>query len=326
MFHYNDVRKYTVPANVFKSGKNEIVVRCLDTGGQGGFIGTPEQMYLQFADGTKQMLDGTWKYQVGADLAKSKAVPQMMDNGNPNIPTVLYNGMIYPLQPIAIKGAIWYQGESNADRADQYRRLLPTMIGDWRREWHEGDFPFFIVQLANFMAPDNQPVDSQWAELREAQTETAKDVRNAGLALAIDIGDAQDIHPKDKQDVGLRLALAALHVAYHQNLPYSGPTYRSQRIEGHTIRLSFDNAFGGLKAKGDALKGFAIAGSDGKFHWADAKIDGNSVIVQSVDVPSPVAVRYDWGNNPSGNLYNSSDLPTVPFKTDDWPWVTAGRK
>jgi sialate O-acetylesterase len=326
MFHYNDVRMYTLPANVLKPGKNVIVVRCLDTGGQGGFIGTPDSMFLKFGDGTKQALEGTWKYLVGADLTISSPVPQQVDSGNPNIPTVLYNGMIYPIQPLAMKGAIWYQGESNAGRADQYRKLLPAMIEDWRREWHEGDFPFLIVQLANFMAADTQPVDSEWAELREAQTLTADNVRNGGLALAIDIGNPTDIHPKDKQDVGLRLALAALHTAYHERVPYSGPTYKSLQIQGSTIRLSFNHVEGGLKLKGDDLKGFAIAGSDHKFHWATAKIDGSTIVVQSADVPSPVAVRYDWGNNPDGTLYNSADLPTVPFKTDDWPWITAGRK
>jgi len=326
MFRYDDIRRYTIPAAVLKPGRNVVVVRCLDTGAAGGFTGTPDQLYVQLGDGSKRPLEGSWKYLVGADLKTSSSLPQTIDDGNPNVPTVLYNGMIHPLQPLAIKGAIWYQGESNAGRAEQYRTLLPTMIADWRREWRQGPFPFFIVQLANFMNADAQPVDSEWAELREAQTMTATSVKNAGIALAIDIGNPTDIHPKDKQSVGLRLALAALHVAYGQKLAYSGPTYKRLSVEGASIRLSFDHLDGGLKLLPNLPKGFAVAGADHKFHWAQARIDGSSVIVSSDEVSAPVAVRYDWGNNPDACLMNGAGLPAVPFRTDDWPMVTAGRK
>ncbi len=323
MFRYDANRQYALPASILKPGKNVIVVRCLDTGGAGGFTSDARALFLKFGDGTQQVLEGGWKYHASVDLKNCTPAPQQLDENNPNIPTVLYNGMIYPIQPLAIKGAIWYQGESNADRAYQYRTLLPTMIRDWRNEWHQGDFPFLIVQLANFMAADSQPVESAWAELREAQAMTANGVKHSGLALAIDIGNPTDIHPKDKQDVGLRLALAALHTAYGQKLAYSGPTYKFFRKEGAAIRVSFDHVEGGLKAKGGTLKGFAIAGADHRFHWATATFDGSTVLVQSNEVSDPLAVRYDWGNNPEASLYNSADLPAVPFRTDDWPGVTA---
>jgi sialate O-acetylesterase len=201
------------------------------------------------------------------------------------------------------------------------------MIGDWRRAFRQGDFPFLIVQLANFMAIPAQPGDDEWAELREAQAMTAKNVRNAGLAVAIDIGDAVDIHPKDKQNVGLRLALSALKIAYGENVPFSGPTYRSMTRQGDAIRLTFDHTDGGLKANGGKLVGFAIAGADHKFYWAEAELIGDSVLVRSPQVPDPVAVRYAWAANPPGaTLYNGANLPAVPFRTDDWPLLTANRK
>ncbi|HWA83333.1 MAG TPA: hypothetical protein VG820_07875, partial [Fimbriimonadaceae bacterium] len=198
----------------------------------------------------------------------------------------------------------------------QYRTLLPALIADWRKQFHQGDFPFFIVQLANFATRHAEPVEDGWAELREAQAMTAEKVRNTGLAVAIDIGDGNDIHPKDKQDVGLRLALAALHSAYGQNLPYSGPVFRSCRRDGSSLRVSFDHTDGGLKAGGNRLAGFQIAGKDKKFHWADARIDGNQVVVTSADVSDPVAVRYAWDMNPEATLYNGVGLPAVPFRSD----------
>ena len=212
---------------------------------------------------------------------------------------------------------IWYQGESNAGRDMQYRRLLPTMIRDWRSRFGVGDFPFFIVQLANFVAVQTTPVQSGWAELREAQLLTAQNVAGAGLAVIIDIGDANDIHPKNEQDVGRRLALAALARAYGRRLTYSGPMYREMKVEGNKVRLSFDHVGGGLVAGGGAqLKGFAIAGADGQFRWADAAIDGETIVVSSPDITAPVAVRYGWANNPIGNLYNRDGLPATPFRTD----------
>ncbi|HXE53907.1 MAG TPA: sialate O-acetylesterase [Tepidisphaeraceae bacterium] len=237
---------------------------------------------------------------------------------NPNQVTVLYDGMIAPLEPLAIKGAIWYQGESNAGRPMQYRRLLPTMINDWRSHFGVGPFPFFIVQLASWQPEDAQPKESQWAELREAQALTAQTVGHSAIAVATDIGDAKDIHPKNKQEVGRRLALDALALVYGQNVEYSGPTYAGMETKGNSIVLHFDHLGGGLEARGDGpLSGFAIAGADKKFVWADAKIEGNTVVVSSPQVEHPTAVRYAWANNPANaNLFNKAGLPAPPFRTD----------
>ena len=238
---------------------------------------------------------------------------------NPNQVTVLYNGMIAPLEPLAIKGAIWYQGESNAGRAAQYRSLLPTLIRDWRGHFSGGDFPFLIVQLASFMPEEDKPSESQWAELREAQALTAKAVGHSAIAVATDIGDAKDIHPKDKQDVGHRLALDALALAYGHDVEYAGPTFNKLDVDGNKAVLHFDHLGGGLEAKGgEALKGFAIAGDDKKFVTADAKIDGDTVVVSSSEVQHPAAVRYAWANNAmSDNFYNKAGLPAAPFRTDE---------
>ena len=245
---------------------------------------------------------------------------------NPNVTTVLYNAMIAPLLPFAIKGAIWYQGESNAGRAAQYRRLLPAMIGDWRARFGVGDFPFYIVQLAAFQTTNAEPRDNDWAELREAQALTAKNVPHCGLALAIDIGDAKDIHPKNKQEVGRRLALNALAQAYGKKIQCSGPWYRSMKVDGDKIRLKFDHANGGLVAKDGKLTGFAIAGEDHKFVWADAVIVGKTIVVSSPAMAKPLALRYAWDINPVCNLYNQAGLPAVPFRTDDWPMITEKSK
>ena len=235
--------------------------------------------------------------------------------------------MIAPLLPYGIKGAIWYQGESNAGRAYQYRTLLPTMIKDWRTRWNEGDFPFYIVQLANFQQSNPTPTEDAWAELREAQLMTAEHLPNTGLAVTIDIGDADDIHPKNKQEVGRRLALAALAKTYGEKIEYSGPDYKSMKIEGSKIRLTFAHLGGGLATKGDEkLTGFAIAGDDHKFVWADAKIEGNTVVVSASSVANPVAVRYAWHINPVCNLYNKAGLPASPFRTDTWPGITVNNK
>ena len=235
---------------------------------------------------------------------------------NPNVPTVLYNGMIAPLEPLAIKGATWYQGEANAARAMQYRTLLPTMIRDWRSRFTGGDFPFFIVQLASFMAVDANPNGpQQWPELREAQALTAHTVGNSALTLAIDIGNTADIHPKNKQEVGARLALNARAIAYGEKIEYSGPVYRDMEVKENRIVLHFDHAKGGLV--GGGVHSFAIAGEDKNFVWATATIQGDSVVVFSPKVDHPVAVRYAWANNPDqANLYNKAGLPAVPFRTD----------
>ncbi len=271
-----------------------------------------------------------WKEDVKKAKAEGKKPPRRpgapFGPGNPHSPAGLYNAMIAPLIPYSIGGAIWYQGESNASRAYQYRKLFPAMIKNWRNDWKQGDFPFLFVQLANFMAVDSEPVDSAWAELREAQLMTLA-LPNTGMAVIIDIGEADDIHPKNKQDVGKRLALWALAKTYGKNLVYSGPIYKSLKTEGNKVILEFEHAGGGLVAKGgEPLKGFAVAGADRKFVWADAKIDGNTIVVSSNEVSEPVAVRYGWANNPVCNLYNKEGLPASPFRTDDRPGITIDNK
>jgi len=322
-------RVYQVPPEVLKPGVNTIAVRVLDTGGDGGFVGKPDQMFLRPVDagpGAGVALAGAWQMRDSAPLGKLPTPPTVPDVNNPNVVTVLYNGMIAPLLPYAIKGAIWYQGESNVGRARQYRDLLPAMIQDWRQHFGVGEFPFYIVQLAAFQPVHGQPRDNEWAELREAQALTAKNVPACGLAVAVDIGEANDIHPKNKAEVGRRLALCALAKTYRKNIEYSGPWYRAMKISGSQIRLSFSHVDGGLAAKGGELQGFAIAGEDRKFVWAQANIEGNNVIVSSPTVPKPVAVRYAWDINPVCNLYNQAGLPAVPFRTDDWPMITRDKK
>jgi sialate O-acetylesterase len=234
--------------------------------------------------------------------------------------------MIAPLVPYAIEGAVWYQGESNAGRAYQYRTLFPAMIEDWRKAWGNGNFSFYFVQLANFTDAKPEPGPSDWAELREAQTMTLK-LKKTGMALAIDIGEAKDIHPKNKQEVGRRLALNALAKDYGKDVDYSGPMYKSMSVKGGEVIIKFTGTDDGLVAKGgEPLKGFAIAGADKKFVWADAKIKGNTVVVSSSQVAKPVAARYAWAHNPVCNLYNGAGLPASPFRTDTWPGETVNNK
>lgn len=258
------------------------------------------------------------EYGKGTDKPAAKLGPN-------TFPTLLYNGMIHPLVPYGIKGAIWYQGESNAGRAYQYRRVFADMIKDWRTRWGEGDFPFVFVQLANYMKADSLPAESAWAELREAQTMTLS-LPNTGMGSAIDVGEAGNIHPKDKQTVGKRLALSALKVAYHQNVENFGPVYREMKVEGNKVTVTFDHVGNGLKAKDKYgyVKGFALAGSDHKFYWARATITGtNTVTLSSQEVSAPVAVRFGWANNPDDlNLYNSENLPANPFRSDSWKGIT----
>jgi len=296
-----------------------------------------QQQIANYADQLKKWEDNKdallAKWKEAADKAKAagKKPPRKPrapgdPTLNPHRPSVLYNGMIAPLLPLRIAGAIWYQGESNAGRAYQYRTIFPAMIQDWRTHWGEGNFTFLFVQLANFMQAKPDPTESAWAELREAQSMTLR-LPKTGQAVIIDIGEAGNIHPTNKQDVGTRLALAARAIAYGQDITYSGPVYQSMKVEDGKIRLTFDHVGDGLVAKGGgALKGFAIAGKDKKFVWADAAIDGKTVVVSSDKVNDPVAVRYDWADNPDGNLTNKADLPASPFRTDDWPGVTVDAK
>ncbi len=249
-------------------------------------------------------------------------IPKEVRPNNPNQGTVLYNGMIAPLQPYAIAGAIWYQGESNAGRAYQYHTLFPAMIRGWRETWKQGDFPFLFVQLAPWGAPGDKS-GVTWAELREAQLLTSQHVKNTGMAVITDVGDRKDIHPRKKGPVGHRLALAARALAYGEKITYSGPLYNGLRVEGNKVVLSFKHVGQGLEARGGELKGFTVAGPDKKFHPAHAEIRGNTVVVWSDAVGKPAGVRYGWANFPEGNLFNKEDLPASPFRTDDFRMVTA---
>ena len=264
-----------------------------------------------------------WKKNVQKAKAEGKpepTKPRSPDGPNsPHQPCTLFNAMLNPLIPYGIKGAIWYQGESNSGDAPTYKTLFPAMIKDWRSRWNEGDFPFLFVQLANFQAVQKQPAEGGWAFLREAQLMTLS-LPNTGMAVTIDLADPEkpdDVHPHNKREVGRRLSLIALAKVYDQKVTsYSGPIYSGFKITGNKVRLSFNHADGGLVAKGDSLKGFAIAGKDGKFVWANAKIEGDEVVVSNQQVAEPAAVRYDWAMNPIGNLYNKEGLPASSFRTD----------
>jgi sialate O-acetylesterase len=283
------------------------------------------QAYKQY-----QLKLGKWKKAVAKAKSEGKKLPRRprlpFGEDHQNAPSGIYNAMVAPLIPYGIQGAIWYQGESNASRAYQYRKLFPAMIKSWRDNWDQGDFPFLFVQLANFRPFKPQPAEDAWAELREAQLMTLS-LPNTGMAVTIDIGNPNDIHPKNKQDVGKRLALWAMAKTYNKDIVYSSPVYKSQKIEGNKVVLNFDHIGSGLISKGsDKLEGFAIAGADRKFIWADAKIVGDTVVVTSSEVEKPVAVRYAWQGSPKCNLYNKEGLPASPFRTDDWPGATLDKR
>jgi sialate O-acetylesterase len=307
---YQIPRIYRVPALVLKPGRNVIAVRVLDTGGGGGLWGGDDSMRLvslKGGDNTPISLTGPWARKVSVSFAN--VTPPPVDySHSPATPSSLYNGMIAPLLPYAIRGVIWYQGEANVGREKQYRTLFPTMISDWRRAWGEGDFPFLFVQIA--------PHKDMTPEIREAQLLTSQHTSNTAMAVTIDCGDANDIHPAHKQPVGARLALAARALAYGEKVEYSGPTFDSLQITGSRAALRFTRLGGGLVVTDGALIGFTIAGADKVFHPASAVIEGDTVVVSAPDVPQPVAVRYGWANVPSGNLFNAAGLPASPFRTD----------
>lgn len=317
---YMTQREYTVPAALVRPGKNTVAVRVVDNWLGGGFGGDPGAMQIQIKDGSAEQtvaLAGSWVYRTAFQFDPKKDPVRPEQGGESQVSTMLYNGMISPLIPFGIRGSIWYQGESNASRFIQYRKLFPAMIECWRRAWGEGAFPFYFVQLANYMQRLDVPAESEWAGLREAQSMTLK-LKNTGMAVIIDIGDAGNIHPTNKQDVGKRLALWAEAKVYgKKDIEYSGPLYRKMKIDGGRAIVSFDHAKGGLVARGGGkVEGFAIAGADGKFVWANAKIDGDKVIVSSPLVSEPKAVRYGWADNPAVNLTNRADLPASPFRTE----------
>jgi sialate O-acetylesterase len=316
---HNVKRIYPIPAGVLKEGNNVIAVRAEDGGGGGGIYGDAADMKLVMQN-TSLPLSGDWRFQVEALAGGAGFI-------NPNTyPTLLYNAMIHPLIPFAIKGALWYQGENNAGRAYQYRKAFPLLIEDWRKRWGR-DFPFYFVQLATFNAANgDSKKGSSWAELREAQTMTLK-LPHTGMAVTTDLGDPNDIHPRNKQDVGLRLAAIALHDAYGRSNVFSGPMYQGMKTEGNKLVLSFSNTGSGLVAKDKYgyLKGFEVAGADQQFHYAKAIIQGNEVVVYADSVAHPVAVRFAWADDASeANLYNKEGFPAVPFRTDTWKGITEG--
>lgn len=304
-------RRYEVPAGILKPGKNTITIRLFNSSGRGGF--TKDKDYLLATAGDTIRLTGDWKYKKGFSTE-----PMAGSTTFQYQPGGLFNGMIAPILNYNIKGVIWYQGEANTSRAKEYQQLFPAMINNWRQQWKQGVFPFLYVQLANFMETKPQPSKSNWAELREAQLKSLS-VPNTAMAVIIDAGEWNDIHPLNKKVVGERLALGAQRLAYgNKKLVYAGPIYQSMLVEGNKIRLKFAHTGSGLVSKGSkTLQQFAIAGADKNFVWANAIIKGKEVIVWSDSVPHPTAVRYAWADNPEGaNLYNKEGLPASPFRTD----------
>ena len=317
---YNTRRKYQLSAGILKAGKNVIAVRVEDYGGGGGIYGDSSAMKLTLASDVVT-LAGNWTFRVEESYGGGNSV------GPNSYPTLLFNAMINPLIPYAFEGVIWYQGEANADRAYQYRKAFPLMITDWRKHWGSGDFPFYFVQLASYEASNgNSAKGSSWAELREAQTMTLS-LPNTGMAVTTDIGNSADIHPKNKQDVGKRLAAIALRNVYKKDIVCSGPMYQSMKVEGTSIVINFTNTGSGLMVKNGPLKGFEIAGLGGQFFPAVANIEGDHVLVHSEQINHPVAVRFGWMDDAGeDNLFNKEGFPASPFRTDKWKGVTEGVK
>ena len=342
---WNMAREYVIPGKMVKAGKSVLCIRVTDDHGDGGLYGAADQLYLEGPDGTQIPLDGEWKVKKSLDFGSRKVSTAR----EPNLASVLYNAMVKPLVPFAIKGAIWYQGESNAGKAYRYRDLMSAMVLDWRSAWGY-DFPFYITQITGYHEVSPVPGEFSWAELREAQSIAASALDAADVACIIDLGEAEDVHPVRKKEVGDRLAMLALANDYGREVISSGPRFESYRIGHGNIRVHFTSVADGLKAvpsgslagarygsqalgydivkraeRGE-VTGFQIAGADRVWHWATADIEGDEVIVYSEEVPHPVAVRYGWADNPVCNLFNSAGLPAHPFRTDDWPGVTAGKE
>lgn len=307
-------RRYEIPKDLLVQGENTISVKVLNERGRGGFV-SDKPYEINFDDESKIELSGKWMHKAG--FLTSPLQPQTFYRWKPE---GLYNAMIHPIEKYHIKGVIWYQGESNTGDPEAYKTLFPDMIADWREKWGQQpeDFPFIFVQLANFMEAYDAPTDSNWARLREAQLETLQ-VPNTGMAVAIDVGEWNDIHPLNKKDVGDRLAQAAKNLAYGEEIVAGGPIFESYEVKGDSIEIHFKNVGDGLMAEDGELKEFAIAGKDQKFVWANARIEGDKIVVFSPKISNPVAVRYAWANNPeNANLYNKEGLPASPFRTDDW--------
>jgi sialate O-acetylesterase len=320
-------REYPIPARLTGTSSLTIALRVFDRSGSGGFTSGKNDLWLGLGKGKERVsLAGPWKMRVVLELPPAvgpgRYLPKPpVDPDTPHFPAVLYNGMISPIVPYGIRGAIWYQGENNAGRAEQYRELLPLLIQDWRTKWKNEELPFGIVQLVRFGKPATGPSDDGWARLRDAQLNTAKTVPHTGLAVCIDLGDAEDVHPRDKRPVGERLARWALHDVHGRDIVRGGPIYDRAEFSEKKARITFTDVGEGLSARGgEPLRYFTIAGEDKVFHPAEAKIVGRDTVeVWAENVSNPVAVRYAWANNPEGvNLVNSEDLPASPFRTDLW--------
>lgn len=305
-------RRYMVPQDLLRTGKNTIVVRVTNQGGKGGFV--PDKPYYLLAGNQQVDLKGEWQYKVGTAFTPVTGTPGISLQ---NQPTALYNAMIAPLVPYTLKGIAWYQGESNAGNPAAYAKLFPAFIRNWRQLWGQGALPFLFVQLPNFMDADYLPAESGWAATREAQA-VALAEPNTAMAVAIDLGEWNDIHPDNKKDVGLRLALAAQKLVYGANNVASGPQFQKATIQEGKVIISFSETGSGLTTSDGETPGhFAIAGADKKFVWADTRIEGNTVVAWSAQVPQPMYVRYAWADNPyNANLYNKEGLPAAPFRTD----------
>jgi sialate O-acetylesterase len=330
------IREYPVSASVLKPGKNVVLVRVTDWL-SGSRLGMAKKPVLLFPDGDTIPLSGTWEFKLLVDMGKRPTANIRLQHAG----SALYDGMISPLVPYAIRGAIWYQGETNADakRSAQYETLFPAMIQSWREQWGQGDFPFLFVQLANYMPRKDEPGESDWAELRNAQLKTLS-LPETGMAVIIDIGEAGDIHPRNKLDVGKRLARWALVETYDWKPETGffkrlfatkpvrgGPLFKSAEVHTKSVVISFDDVGKGLTVKdGTELKGFAIAAEGKPFQWADAVIKGDTVVVSNPDVENPVAVRYAWADNPEANLFNKDGFPASPFRTDQRPLTSAGNQ
>jgi sialate O-acetylesterase len=319
-------RAYFLRDGVVKPGRNVIAIRVLKTKPDGGFMGKSEDLRLELGDKTSIPLAGKWKGQLAVDARPPHQLPLAYENW-PVMPAVVYEGMLKPLAPFSIAGAIWYQGEQNSPRGYQYRKVLPAMIADWRKLFGQGDFPFYIVSLPAFRPRSATPDGGdEWAETRESQVLTAASVPNSCLAVTIDTGDPDNIHSKEKRPVGERLALCALANYYGEKVVYSGPTLANvERVPG-SIRLHFAHADGGLVVKGAKLEEFSIAGEDRRWYWADAHIEGDTVVVSSPSVPNPKEVRYAWQSNPVATLFNGAGLPAGPIRTDNWPGMTESHR
>lgn len=312
-------RAYAIGAGVLRPGRNMVAIRVLKTKPDGGFRNAAADLKLLLGDGSAVALEGAWRASLGVDARAPHPLPLGYEN-YPTIPSVLFNGMIRPLAPLALAGALWYQGEANQFKPQQYRTLLPALIADWRALFGQGEFPFYLATLPQFTARKAEPAAQAdgWTQIREIQLEVGRTVPHTGCAVIIDTGDAGDIHPTEKLPVGERLALLALREVHGREIVAAGPAYAGLEPLPGALRIRFTGTEGGLVVKGDTLGEFAVAGADRVWRWAEARLEGDTVVVSSPAVPQPVAVRYAWQANPLATLFNGTGLPAAPFRSDNW--------